>query len=237
MVEYWASKASLPYIPSGEGKSSEYITLENLSASTQGVTVAQGQPDLLGAVEMLCALQYHYQNFVRIVRDKGAGKIDVSYPDERFEAVAYVGRLGQLCYFSESVFVEAMLQEKTGPDFIPSAFRLLHFRHKYAAHRERDKPLKGSAEGTELGGELALGALGGLFFSARPDRQTDGDNSQPANWNDLVKRNYRDWYVSFQIFKKGEAIYFIPEIDHPRIIAEASVLLNRLIEIAKARAA
>jgi hypothetical protein len=168
MAIYWASKTSLPDATSQEMSSPSFVLLKNLSEDSKGISVAQGQADIDGAIEMLGALQYHYQNFLEIVRKKVIGEIEFDAPDERFEAVAYLNRIGQLCYFSTSPFV-SHLYGKTAEDFIPSAYRLIPFRHKYLAHRERDKPLRNSNEATELNGELALGALGGRLFCSRTE--------------------------------------------------------------------
>ena len=232
MAEYWASKNSLP-TPTREVKSPEYLSLEHLINKAKGLAIAQGQVDILGAIEMLCSMQYHYQNFVRKIGEKGSGTIDLDAPDERYEIVAYINRIGQFCYFSNSPFVRQIFG-KSGEDLTPSAHRLLVFRHKYSAHRERDKPRKNSGEARELGGELALGALGGFIFSARRDTEYENVN-QASSWQDDIRVKYRDWFVSFQIFKDGDAICFTPEAEHPAIMSEASTFLRHLIDLAKNR--
>jgi hypothetical protein len=99
MATFWATKSSLPNANPGERASPTFIWLKKISESAKGISVAQGQPDIDGSIEMLGALQYHYQKFLEIVQKKAKGEIEYDAPDERFEAVAYLTRVGQLYYF------------------------------------------------------------------------------------------------------------------------------------------
>ncbi|HEY8696436.1 MAG TPA: hypothetical protein VIM02_02370, partial [Rhizomicrobium sp.] len=98
MANYWASKNPIPFADADESQLSSYVALCNVKSLALGLSVKQGQIDIYGAIEMLGGLQYHYQQFMRIRRQKLAGSLSLDAPDERFEAVAYVNRIGQLHY-------------------------------------------------------------------------------------------------------------------------------------------
>jgi hypothetical protein len=118
---------------------------------------------------------------------------------------------------------------EVGP--ILSIKKLIPFRHKYAAHRDRDKPLRD--ETNSLSGELALGALGGRAFRERGDGSFKHIHGEIQSWESVERRLYKDGYVVFQIQEAGNLHEFTPELDHPLIIDEIVGRLDKLIQIAQ----
>lgn len=207
----------------------EYQAMVELSKELHGLTVAQGAPDVVGAFEMMCALQYHYLNFSRIIQKKIERVIPHDVPDERFEVVSYIGRVGQLDYFTRASFVSRL---RGGDEFegLTWTSYLLPFRHKYSAHRDRDKPKKGE-EGSLLG-ELSLGALGGHLFV----QEQDGDRSdlQPAFPFDREKEGARQYEWSYPAYEiPGTSKLFIPQVHHPHLFDELVQFMSWLIRAAK----
>lgn len=233
MAEYWASKSSLPSTKDGECNDPELLALVALSDFAKGLSVKQGQIDIFGAIDMLGALQYHYQQFLRVIRQKSNGEIPFDAPDERYEAVAYIGRLGQFFYFATSPFARTLLG--VNPErLIPAVVRLVPLRHKYAAHRARDKPLKGTDEHNDLNAELGLGALGGWRFAARARGSLGRQHSNSAS--DLVSETQPHselYYTLFELHTRNGRIEFNLELDHPVVLSEAAALVRNLIDRAK----
>jgi len=232
MARYWASKNSLPTLTEGEKLSAEYKALVELRDSLKGLTIDQGAPDLGGCFEMLCALQYHYLNFMRVLKKKATRAIPHDAPDERFEAVSYINRVGQIQYFSESAFVERLL----GPCHdcrLTWISHLLPFRHKYSAHRERDKP-KNPKEIQSLSGELALGALGGwLFCEKYPGAFAELSAKHGDDFEAHQAEQYEVGYIVYQIFIDQGSREFILERDHSFLFEEVAAFLTSLIVRAK----
>ncbi len=56
------------------------------------------------------------------------------------EAVAYIGRLGQLCYFFTSKWFRGVIGKADIALKIPSILALMPLRNKYSAHRQQDAP-------------------------------------------------------------------------------------------------
>jgi len=56
------------------------------------------------------------------------------------EAVAYIGRLGQLCYFFTSKWFRSAVEKKDIALKIPSILALMPLRNKHSAHRQQDAP-------------------------------------------------------------------------------------------------
>jgi len=228
MARYWASKPSLPSASAEEKSTGEYQKLSELSEALRGITIDQGAPDIVGGFEMICALQFHYMNFVRIIDRKIERLIPHDTPDERFEAVAYIGRVGQFDYFTKSAFV-AKLRGTDDFEGLTWAAYLLPFRHKYSAHRDRDKPKKGE-EGS-LSGELSLGALGGHLFT----QKSAGAIPHQAAPYDREAEGARQYEWSNPAYEiPGTSKLFIPQLHHPYLIDEFIQFMSWLIQAAKA---
>jgi hypothetical protein len=231
MATYWASKPSLPFASAEEKSTVEYQSLIELSEAVKGLTIAQGAPDIFGAFEMMCALHYHFLNFERIVSKKCTQELPSDAPDERYEAVAYVSRIGQLYYFLQSEFIK----RAAGEDFPGLTWidHLVPFRHKYSAHRDRDKPKKN--EENSLDGELSLGALGGhLFVEKYPGSLSEVHAADPIDRNLSGARQYQCSYVAYQMFGVGNTKYFVLQRDHAHLFSELSEFMRWLIGVAKA---
>jgi len=196
----------------------------------KGLTIAQGSPDIFGAFEMICALHFHFLNFERIVDRKIRQDLHYEAPDERYEAVAYIGRVGQLYYFLQSKFIKGL----AGEDFIGLTWidYLVHFRHKYSAHRDRDKPKK--SEENSLNGELSLGALGGHVFVERyVGSMSEVHRADPYQRDIVGALQYKCSYVAYQMFGVTDAKYFVPQRDHQRLFSELHQFMSWLIGVAK----
>ena len=236
MAHYWSSKTFLPSLLNDDEVTNEYAALRELQSAVRGISIPQGQVDIEGAADMLGALQYHYQQFVRIVRKKASGEMSADSPDERYEAVAYLGRLGQFYYFADrSKFVESLISNAKAiiPKVIPSVYRLVHFRMKYVAHRARDFP-RDKDEVQDVGHELALGAIGGKLFLCRENQKLDNPGPEsPEAFSDWQSRSYRTGYVMFEIYNKADRIEFVMELDHPIVLRETTSFMQRIIECAR----
>lgn len=56
------------------------------------------------------------------------------------ETVAYIGHLGQLCYFFTSKWFRSAVEKKDIALKIPSILALMPLRNKHSAHRQQDAP-------------------------------------------------------------------------------------------------
>lgn len=232
MAVFWATKSSIPFASEEEKKTPEYSSLLELQGAIQGLTVAQGAPDVFGCFEMICALHFHYLNFMRVIQRKISMEIPYDSPDERFEAVAYIGRVGQLAYFSKSKFVCELMGDNYY-ELIAWIHRLIPFRHKYSAHRERDKPIR-KGEATSLEGEVALGALGGKTFAEKYDGAfLNMDSADLSDWAAREARRYEFGYVVFQITGVNAQASLTVEHDHQYIFSELLMFFRGLVDKAK----
>ncbi|WP_034257703.1 hypothetical protein [Altibacter lentus] len=88
----------------------------------------QGAAELLGALSILEALDYHYNRFVEI-KDT---------PNRIHEVIAYLNRVGQFYYFVKSDFTKSIIHN--GQELTHKINELIVFRMKYTAHRSIDFP-------------------------------------------------------------------------------------------------
>ena len=232
MATYWANKDSLPSVSEVERLSPIYVELSELQSSSNGVSVAQGVIDVFGVIEMLAALHYHYLQFVRVIQRNIRNEIPVLSPEERYEAVSYINRVGQYHYFCKSAFATNLVGDVESQ--IQTITRPIPFRHKYTAHRERDKPKFGTNEANQYKGEMALGKLGGHL----PCERVPGDYARLPQivdeaFDDQQRRRLAVSYVLFQIFLEKGHLEFNMEIEHPKIMTEAMIIVLRIVEKAK----
>lgn len=233
MAEFWASKPFLPSPLEGGEQIAGYQELESLVARIRRLSVAQGQVQIEGAADMLGGMQYHYQQFLRVIRAKACGAVEARAPDERYEAVAYLNRIGQFYYFVRSEFVKDLVSDALSA--VPSLNRLIPFRHKYTAHRAMDAP-RSDSDRIDIGNELSLGAIGGQYFESREIQDLNNPfPDAPKDLKELAKYNYRACYAVFHLWTDEYNVTLNPEVDHPLIVAECAALLGTIAKNARAR--
>lgn len=105
------------------------------------------QLELLGLLDMVSGLEYHYRNFKKI--EKACRKrykktfedaIFYSIPSKNVihEMVAYMNRCGQIFYLFKSEWFSRQIKVKDLAYLCPEFLALLPFRHKFASHRSID---------------------------------------------------------------------------------------------------
>ncbi|HEX3943229.1 MAG TPA: hypothetical protein VHW69_03995 [Rhizomicrobium sp.] len=200
------------------------MALSDVKTMALGLSTKQGQIDIFGAIEMLGGLQYHYQQFLRIRERKLSGAFPLDAPDERFEAVAYINRIGQFRYFADSNFCEQIIGRSALLE-IPALEKLLPFRHKYTAHRARDKP-RDRHEVDDPHGDYALGRLAALYCVSEGRVLTD----HSIRLNSPRLALYRESYVLFELYLEDDRITFNLELEHETMMVEASGFVRNVIE-------
>jgi len=175
---------------------------------------------VMGAIDMLGALDYHHSNLAKIeaaLTDYFAelegmrtgmaarGKTPeeaTSIEHGRYEAIAYVVTLGRFNYFARAVLSNLKIVPT------PTIDRLLVFRHKAAAHRSIDMP-RGESPELQTLHALSLASAGGQLFA--PSR--DGRLA-----------------LQYQIQRvPGEIENFVPSEDHGSVMNEAYEVLVSLL--------
>ncbi|WP_421803095.1 hypothetical protein [Flagellimonas sp.] len=93
--------------------------------------------EILGVLESMEALDYHYDNFIGFKKIENKSK-------RVHEIVAYLNRIGQIYYFINSDFLKKILFNPL--DQTPTLNSLKVFRMKNTAHRSIDYPKNESLE-------------------------------------------------------------------------------------------
>ncbi|SMG18942.1 hypothetical protein [Arenibacter troitsensis] len=119
-----------------------------VSRNKNGLVSKEGALNIIGAIDMMEALDYHFNNFIE--HGKGATNIN-----QKHEAVAYLNRLGQLYAFTKSDFTKKYNSEPKA--ILPKLDELYIFRRKNTAHRSLDAPQN---EPKEYRNRQALSLLG-----------------------------------------------------------------------------
>jgi len=102
-----------------------------VSRNKKDLGTKEGALNLLGALEMLEALDYHFNNFI----EHGKGDSTIN---QKHEVVAYLNRLGHLYYFTKSSFTKKFIPDPTA--LMPKMDELIILRMKNTAHRSLDAP-------------------------------------------------------------------------------------------------
>ena len=190
-----------------------------------------GLPNVLGAVEMMRALDYHYANFMAHFQQLGA--TDAAYDCLDHEAVAYINHVGQFCSFSKSTLVQRYI--KSAAAYVPKINELMVFRNKHTAHRAIDVPYKDDTADflKYYGGSMGL-------FSGRVWQQRDGHSAGwLAEWlhahqnvttqAELDREHAKRCYLIYQTAGVNGPVYFCMEQDHESIIKQAFELISVLV--------
>lgn len=123
----------------------------------------ENELELMGLVDMVGGLEYHYENFARMegVRREEFRKFieeksETSTMSENIihEAVAYLNRLGQVYTLLKSKWVQRYLMEENLAVYCPTILSLIPLRNKFASHRSIDDP-RGETP-TQLANHAAL---------------------------------------------------------------------------------
>ncbi len=161
---------------------------------------------IVGLLNTLEALDYHFDNFIKLKENKNITS------KQTHEVVAYLNRIGQVYYFLKSSFTKT---------FIPNALQdcskidyLKTFRMKNTAHRSIDHPKKEDTEEYSNRQTLSL-----LPIATGPiyDKQCYRFPTEDPPGSGLTR------YIDFT-----------PEIDHEIVMEQCYKLLERIIKSLKA---
>ncbi|TRW89741.1 hypothetical protein [Candidatus Methylobacter oryzae] len=170
---------------------------------------------LNGAVVMLSGMDYHYRNFVKLIQSDNAqprGCIE----DLQHEAVAWVNRIGQFYYFSQSRFVNEHLPNIQ----TPRIDKILPFRMKHTAHRSIDSPKKEDSSYLQEFQALAFERHSRTLWVPRPSLSIDN----------IETATHLTHFLAFQIpLSDGSYAEFALERDHPELIMEGYEILRNLL--------
>ncbi|WP_339609075.1 hypothetical protein [uncultured Roseivirga sp.] len=146
--ETWTVKDRHPELPLQDITRISHRAFSFVSRNMATLNPKDGAMNLLGVLDILEALDYHFDNFINLKNS------DVEI-NQRHEAVAYLNRIGQLYYFTLSDFTARHIPNAIS--YMSKVNDLKVFRMKSTAHRSLDFP-KGESE--EYQNRQALTMLG-----------------------------------------------------------------------------
>lgn len=145
------------------------------------------------------------------------------------EAVAYIGRLGQLDYFFKSKWFSPVVGENNVALGIPSILALMPLRNKHSAHRQQDYPWKDDCSSLGLN---EYGLKHGLVgFNTKPDH-VNIQYSFPTKQRDpLLEKHHPSPIKEIEHFgDSNNLVIFTPTLIHQRIQNEAIGLLQQFFD-------
>jgi len=97
--------------------------------------------NITGAIEMMSGMDYHFDNYMRYQSKLHDEEHDPEIHNSLLhEVTAYLNRLGQFYYFSQSKFVKNLNINSVA--ILPKLNEKILLRHKASAHRSIDAPKK-----------------------------------------------------------------------------------------------
>lgn len=141
------------------------------------------------------------------------------------EAVAYIGRLGQLCAFFESEWFSDVVGEASIALKIPSILALMPLRNKHSAHRQQDAPRKDDCNSLGL---HEFGLKHGLVGFGYEPESVNIQHSFPTNQRHPLLISYIPSEIP-EIEHFGEnnnLVIFTPTKIHQEVVSEAIDLLE-----------
>lgn len=193
----WTIKDSFPKKELVEIEPISLKIFSLISRNKDHLDKIEGAVELLGALSMIEALDYHFANFLRQKdSEKNTHRIH--------EIVAYLNRIGQIYYFIKSDYTKNII--KNPENLTPKINELKVFRMKNTAHRSIDYP---KGETSEYRNRQALTFIG---FQ--------------VNYH----MNYEQFVLPIEKNSLTEWNYFIPEIDHPKVMKELYNLITKIVK-------
>lgn len=203
---------------------------------------------LIGILDMLDGLDYHIKKIRTFEKAACRRMADISalrnkkesynlpvlsrktnYHSATHEAVAYIGRIGQLAYFFESDWFGEVIQEADVASKIPSILALMPLRNKHSAHRQQDKPWKDDCSSL---GFNEYGLKHSLVGMNDNPESVKIQYSFPTKQRHPLLSKYHPSLIP-DIEYLGEAnnlVIFTPTKIHQRIVNEAVCLLETFFE-------
>ena len=172
-----------------------------VSRNSETLASKEGAMNLLGVLDMLEALDYHFNNFITL-------KNSDSTINQKHEAVAYLNRVGQLYYFTKSDFTKELISNLDLDSHMSKVNYLKEFRMKNTAHRSLDWPKDESEEYRNRQALTMLGATNFMFL---------------GNQEYILPIQKKD-------SNETELYYFTPETDHEIVMNQTYKLLELLIK-------
>lgn len=190
-----------------------------------------GFVNVIGAIEILAGLEYHYENLIRI-----CDTLAIGYREDEtavyHEAVAYVNRLGQFYHFASSELARKAMAKPT--DLIPTICRFKIFRDKHTAHRSIDKPHSSDSADLQIVHARSMSTIGGKLMAPKPASQPlafpTGDVDQEA-LRLFRMAMWANYDIEFQIYDANSSSHLNLNIarSHGSIAAEAYRLVETVI--------
>jgi len=148
-----------------------------------------------------------------------------NHHDAVHEAVAYIGRLGQLDYFFESDWFGEIIKEADIALKIPSILALMPLRNKHVAHRQQDYPRKGDCDSLGLN---EYGLKHGLVWLNNNPEIVNIQYSFPTMQRHFLLEKHHPSSVSDveHLAKTNNLVIFTPTKIHQKITNEAISLLE-----------
>jgi len=190
--------------------------------------------NIQGAVEMMKGLDYHHDNFIRIINR--LAEVDLNdeaqelKADLLHEVVAYLNRLGQFHYFIFSPFVKKNCP--TAESLAPTIEKFLIFRRKHSAHRSIDCPQNETAHIQETQA-MSMSSIGGKIFETKPGQSCNLlEVKTEAEQIEHIRNNWKKCYWLCQLITDDpkDVHNFSIEREHPVIMLEAYAVLEMVLK-------
>jgi len=190
--------------------------------------------NIQGAVEMMQGLDYHHDNFMKIINH--LAEVDLNNEAQGLkvylshEVVAYLNRLGQFHYFITSPFVTKHCA--TAKSLAPTIETFLVLRLKHSAHRSIDQPRDESRHIQETQA-MSMSSIGGKIFSPKPGQSCNLLEAKTTA--DAIKHFRNNWtkcYLVYQLITDDPKVSynFSIEKEHPTIMREAYAVLEQVLK-------
>ena len=190
--------------------------------------------NIQGAVEMMQGLDYHHDNFMKLINRLA----EVDLDDEArglkanllHEVVAYLNRLGQFHYFIISTFVTGNCA--TAKFLTPTIEKFVVFRMKHSAHRSIDKP-HGESLHVQQTQAMSMLSIGPKIFETKPGQSCNLLEAKTTkDAIEHIRNNWGKCYWICQLITDGPKDFhnFSIEREHPTIMQEAYAILEQVLK-------
>jgi hypothetical protein len=187
--------------------------------------------NLWGVVDMLDGMEHHHTNFRRIIEEISPVESLLNFHPGcdghraglRHEVVAYLNRVEQFLFFTDSEFVAHRIPDVE--KLIPTALKFKELRHKHAAHRSIDKP-RGETPHVQTLQAWSLSSLSPIVFCPKKPRT----EASTELWSLDAPPKWSEQFIGFQmrVTTAEQFVDFYLEREHSLISLEAFTVMEHL---------
>lgn len=191
--------------------------------------------NLGGFIDMIEGLEYHFKRHCMFEKK---ARLNKPYNKAKHEAVSYINRMGQIYKAFISPWFRNYINQENAQNIIPTICALEPIRNKFTAHRQQDDPRNDDCDSLgiqhfglipSIVGKIQSSDKSNLLTPYVIDPKSNLSYDFPTKQRLFKDKKYPAVEGIEYIGKNNNVIIFTPTINHPVILKEIFLLLEKFL--------